>query len=54
MGWPFRRRSTEDFSAEVESHLAMETARLVRLGMTPEDAVFAAQRAFGGDVKIVS
>ena len=30
-----RRRSDDDFAAEVESHIAMETERLVRGGMSP-------------------
>jgi predicted permease len=42
-----RFRSDDDFSAEVESHLAFEVERLVRDGMSPEDARLAARRAFG-------
>jgi predicted permease len=42
-----RRRSDDDFAAEVESHIAMETERLVRDGMSPGDAAFEARRAFG-------
>ncbi|HVT38642.1 MAG TPA: permease prefix domain 1-containing protein, partial [Gemmatimonadaceae bacterium] len=48
MRWIYwRGRSTGDFSEEVDSHLAMETERLVRSGMTPEQAAFSARRAFG-------
>jgi predicted permease len=48
MRWAFwRRRTTDDFSSEIEAHLALETERLVRSGMAREDAVFAARRAFG-------
>jgi predicted permease len=42
-----RRRSDDDFAAELESHLALETERLVRSGMSAEEARFAARRAFG-------
>jgi predicted permease len=42
-----RRRSDDDFAAEVESHIAMETERLVRGGMSPDAAAFEARRAFG-------
>lgn len=42
-----RRRSEEDVSAEVESHLAFEVERLVRGGTSAEDARIAARRAFG-------
>jgi predicted permease len=48
MRWTlWRRRTADDFSDEVETHLAMETERLVRSGMSPGDAVNAARRAFG-------
>jgi hypothetical protein len=42
-----RGRSDDDFAAEVESHIAMETERLVRGGMSPAAAAFEARRAFG-------
>jgi putative ABC transport system permease protein len=41
------RRSTDDFAAEIESHIAMEADRLMRAGMSAEEAQFAARRAFG-------
>jgi predicted permease len=41
------RRSDEDFSAEIEGHLAIEADRLVEEGMSPEEARAAARRAFG-------
>jgi putative ABC transport system permease protein len=47
-----RRRSDDDFTAEVEAHLAMEVDRLVRGGMTPEEARFAARRAFGNPTTV--
>src|SRR5690242_15994998 len=47
--FPFgkRARADDDFAAEIESHLAIETERLVRSGMSPAEARFAARRAFG-------
>jgi hypothetical protein len=42
-----RGRSDDDFSSEIESHLELETARLVADGMRPEDARLAARRRFG-------
>jgi len=48
----WRRRAADDFAMEIESHLAMETERLVRSGMTPEDAAFAARRAFGNATSV--
>jgi putative ABC transport system permease protein len=42
-----RRRSTEDFSEEIQAHIALETARLIDDGMNPEDARTAAIRRFG-------
>lgn len=43
----FRFRSPDDFAAEVESHVAMETERLTRGGMNEDEARYAARRAFG-------
>ena len=40
-------RSDDDFSREVESHLALEADQLVADGMSPDDAQAAARRAFG-------
>lgn len=42
-----RRRSQDDFSAEVRAHIALETERLRREGLSPTDAELAARRAFG-------
>jgi len=51
MRWGFwkwwTRRSSNDFAAEIESHIAMEVERLMRAGMSAEEAQFAARRAFG-------
>jgi len=41
-----RRRSDDDFSAEIASHLDMEVERLVASGVSGEEALFAARRAF--------
>ncbi|HWD00825.1 MAG TPA: ABC transporter permease [Candidatus Sulfopaludibacter sp.] len=43
----FWRRRPSDFSAEIESHLAMETDRLQALGMSPAAARARALREFG-------
>jgi putative ABC transport system permease protein len=40
-------RSDEDFRQEIEAHIALETDRLVRSGMRPDEARAAAVRAFG-------
>ena len=42
-----RRRSDEDFAAEISAHLANETERLTAEGLTPEEARAAALRHFG-------
>ncbi len=44
----FRRtRDTDDFSAEIESHLQFEIDRLEHEGLSPDEARAAARRAFG-------
>ncbi len=43
----FRKRSDRDFAEEIESHLELETERLITAGMAPADARSAAARAFG-------
>jgi putative ABC transport system permease protein len=42
-----RRRTSSDFAAEVRSHIALETDRLIAEGVSPEDARAAATRRFG-------
>jgi predicted permease len=42
-----RRRSSEDFQYEIEAHLALETDRLIALGMSPDEARNTARRSFG-------
>jgi hypothetical protein len=41
------RRSAEDFNREIESHIAIETARLIAEGMPLAEARDAAVRRFG-------
>src|SRR5262245_17461855 len=45
--WPRRTRSTADFSEEICANIAIEADRLIREGMSPEEAMVAARRAFG-------
>src|SRR3954471_24697552 len=45
------RRTDDDFSAELEAHLALEIDRLVAEGMTREEARAAALRAFGSPTR---
>jgi hypothetical protein len=42
-----RRRKQNDFNAEVEAHLQMETEELKEQGLSEEEARMAARRAFG-------
>ena len=46
--WRLWRRHEGDFSAELESHLAMHIADNVRAGMTPAEARRHALIALGG------
>ena len=41
------RRSQDDFEDEIRSHLQLEVDRLIKQGMSPEDAQRAARRRFG-------
>jgi predicted permease len=45
--WRRNRRDDEDFHQEIDSHLQLETDRLVAEGMTPEHAREAARKTFG-------
>src|SRR5688572_29599639 len=45
--WPFPRRTDDDFHAEIEAHLAIETERLIAEGLSTEEAARAAARRFG-------
>jgi hypothetical protein len=42
-----RRRSQDDFDAEMQAHVELEADRLREEGMTQDDALAAARRAFG-------
>ena len=42
-----RRRDTDDFAAEIESHLQFEVERLEEEGVRANEARAAAHRAFG-------
>jgi putative ABC transport system permease protein len=43
----FRRRSADDFSSEIRSHLELETDRLIADGVDPAEARLAARKTFG-------
>jgi len=45
--WKRRRRTVDDFSEEIQAHIALEAERLVEQGMSPEAARAAAHRTFG-------
>ncbi|HSW51476.1 MAG TPA: ABC transporter permease [Bryobacteraceae bacterium] len=47
-----RRRSSQDFSDEIQAHLAIETDRLRQDGLSEEEAAFAARRAMGNVMAI--
>src|SRR5690348_13223144 len=46
----WRRRSEQDFRAEIEAHIQSETDRLREAGFSEEDARSAARRTFGNVV----
>jgi predicted permease len=41
-------RTDDDLSDEVQNHLELATQEYVRRGMSPEEAIYAARREFGG------
>jgi hypothetical protein len=45
--WPFRRRGDEDFTSEIEAHVAIEADRLAAEGWPPDEALLEARRRFG-------
>jgi predicted permease len=45
MAWT--RRPHDDFATEIESHLELETQRLIDAGLSPDQARLAARKAFG-------
>src|SRR5258706_14771167 len=42
-----RRRAYEDFSSEIQAHIALEAERLIGEGVPPEEARLAARKALG-------
>ena len=46
------KRKASDFSAEIEAHLEHETARLLELGLSEQEARAAARRSFGNVMKV--
>ncbi|HZO52406.1 MAG TPA: ABC transporter permease [Bryobacteraceae bacterium] len=51
MFWRWRRRTDEDFSAEIAAHIDLEAQRLESEGLAPDAARAAALRAFGNTTK---
>lgn len=47
-----QRRSHEDFAAEIQAHLTLETDRLIQEGMSPDEARSAAERRFGNVARV--
>jgi predicted permease len=45
--WPWRQQREEDLDRELQAHLELEAEEMRDAGMTPEEARFAARRAFG-------
>src|SRR5262245_59716223 len=45
--WRRRRRTEDDFSAEIRAHIELEIDRFIGEGMQPEEAQMAARRSFG-------
>src|SRR5687767_11674030 len=45
--WRWRRRTDEDFNAEIQANIALDLDRFIAEGMSPEEARLAALRAFG-------
>jgi hypothetical protein len=43
----FRRRKNHDFAAEIEAHIRLEADRHIEHGLSEEEALAAARRAFG-------
>jgi putative ABC transport system permease protein len=49
---PMKGRVDEDFAAEIQAHLQIETDRLVEDGMQPHEARLAAERRFGNVARV--
>ena len=52
VGMSKRRRSPDDFAAEVQAHLELETDRLMAEGLDPDAARAAAHRRFGNATRV--
>jgi putative ABC transport system permease protein len=52
MWWRRRRERQEDLERELRSHLELEAAQQQERGLSPEEARYAAQRAFGNTALI--
>lgn len=50
--WPRQRRTHEDFTEEIQAHLALEADRLVQEGLSPDEARLAAERRFGNVTRV--
>lgn len=50
--WPKRKSRDEDLDREIRSHLDLEAEEQQALGLTPEDARYAAKRALGNATQI--
>jgi hypothetical protein len=47
-----RRKADFDFDEEIQAHLNLLAEKLIRQGMTPEDAAWAARRQFGNTTSL--
>jgi putative ABC transport system permease protein len=47
-----RKRKTDDFTSEIETHLQFETERLQQQGLSEQDARSAARRSFGNLMQV--
>src|SRR5579863_6516419 len=45
-------RPDPDFDEEIETHVSMLVGKFVREGMSPEEAIYAARRQFGGITRV--
>src|SRR5689334_12192023 len=54
LGMIRHRQMDQDFDDEVTVHLEMLRERFVAQGMSPEEALFAARRQFGGTTQMKS
>src|SRR5580700_3774712 len=52
MSWWRRKRREHDLARELRGHLDLETEEQRRAGLAPEDALYAALRAFGNRTTI--